>query len=376
VSGIYYGPDSSRDTLFSRRPWVKNDTGTLAPPSPDFGSSFSSTAGFSSAGLGLVPRVGLRWIRRGFRHEPYATLVGLDAEYSTGIDGYRLTLLGDHRLESSRVHFTAMARMSDFDVTNFHGYGNETPSDGEPDEFFHVNQRHWQLRPAVALALGRRESDLTFGPVVEYATTRGPGNRFVVREQPYGAGDFGQVGARLGLRYDTRDTKHGPTRGFLVDMNSSAFPSAWDVTTAFSQLSGSAATYVTLPLPHRPVLALRGGGRKVWGDAPFHEAAFLGGLDTVTGLSPQRYAGDASIFGSSELRIPVASVRSILPLDIGILGFADTGRVYVDGESPGGWHGVAGGGLWFGILDRATGVSVVLTSSRDERVVFGTGLRF
>jgi hemolysin activation/secretion protein len=159
-------------------------------------------------------------------------------------------------------------------------------------------------------------------------------------------------------------------------MNSSAFPSVWDVTTPFSQLSGSAATYFTLPLPHRPVLALRGGGRKVWGDAPFYEAAFLGGLDTLTGVSPQRYAGDASIFGNSELRIPVASVRSLLPVDIGILGFADAGRVYVDGESPGGWHGVAGGGLWFGILDRATGISVVLTSSRDERVVFGTGIRF
>jgi hypothetical protein len=114
----------------------------------------------------------------------------------------------------------------------------------------------------------------------------------------------------------------------------------------------------------------------VWGDAPFHEAAFLGGTDTLTGTTPQRYAGDASVFGNSELRIPVASVRTLLPLDIGILGFADAGRVYVDGESPGGWHGVMGGGLWFGLLDRATGMSVVLTSSRDRRVVFGTGLRF
>jgi hypothetical protein len=374
VSGIYYGPDSSRDTLFSRRPWVKNDTGALAPPSPDFGSRFAPVLGFSAAGLGLVPRVGVRWTRHGFRHEPYATMVGFDVEYATFVDKLRLTLLGDRRLEGSRVHFTGMARMSNFEVTNFHGYGNE--SEGEPDDFYHVEQRHWQLRPAVALALGRRESDLTLGPVIEYATTGGPGDRFIAQEQPYGAGNFGQAGARLGLRYDTRDTKSGATRGLLLDMNSSAFPAMWDVASAFSQMSGSAATYITLPLPHKPVLALRGGGKKVWGDAPFHEAAFLGGTDTVTGTTPQRYAGDASVFGNSELRIPVASVRTLLPLDIGILGFADAGRVYVDGESPGGWHGVMGGGLWFGLLDRATGMSVVLTSSRDRRVVFGTGLRF
>jgi len=273
------------------------------------------------------------------------------------------------------VHFTALGRMSDFEVINFHGYGNDTNA-GPSDDFFRVDQRQWQFRPAVALALGRPESDVTLGPVLQYSTTATRPDRFVTEEQPYGVGDFGQAGVRAGLRYDARDRTRGATRGFLIDMSSSAFPAVWDVTSAFSQLSGSAATYLELPLPHHPVLALRGGGRKIWGDAPFHEAAFLGGVDTLTGVDPQRYAGDASIFGNSELRIPVASIRTLLPLDIGILGFADTGRVYVDGDSPSGWHTVAGGGLWVGILDPATGVSVLLTNARDKRVVVGTGLRF
>jgi hypothetical protein len=148
------------------------------------------------------------------------------------------------------------------------------------------------------------------------------------------------------------------------------------VESPFSQFSGSAATYFALPLPLHPVLALRGGGKKVWGDAPFHEAAFLGGLDTLMGAPPQRYAGDASIFGNSELRVPIVSLRTWLPIDIGALGFADAGRVYLDGESPGGWHGVVGGGLWFGLINPATGFSVMFTNSRDKRVVLGTGLRF
>jgi hypothetical protein len=159
-------------------------------------------------------------------------------------------------------------------------------------------------------------------------------------------------------------------------MNTSTFPAIWDVKSAFSQVSGSAASYFKLKLPLHPVVALRAGGRKVWGDAPFHEAAFLGGVDTLTGVPPQRYAGDASVFGNSELRVPIMSIRSWLPIDIGVLGFADAGRVYVDGDSPGGWHRVAGGGLWFGLLDPATGVSVMYTSSKDNRIVVGTGLRF
>ena len=124
------------------------------------------------------------------------------------------------------------------------------------------------------------------------------------------------------------------------------------------------------------MLAFRAGGRKVWGDAPFHEAAFLGGHRYGAGVTPQRYAGDASVFGNTELRVPLVSIRSWIPIDIGILGFVDAGRVYVDGSSPGGWHSVTGGGLWFGIIDAATGCECVLTDSRSNRVVLGTGLRF
>ena len=375
VSGYWYGPDSSRDTLFSRRPWVK-DTGVVRYPSQDYGSGIKPVVGFGTGGLGLVPRLGARWMRYGFRREPYSTMLGLDAEYATGVPGFRFTLLGDQRLESSKVHFTALGRMSDFELVNFYGFGNETPGGEDQQNRFRIDQRQWLLRPAVAMALGRRDSDLSLGPVIQYSYTETNSGRLVADEQPYGFGHFGQAGLRLGLRYDRRDHPRDAKHGFFVDVNSSTFPAMWDVESPFSQVSGSAAGYFKLPLPLHPVLAVRGGGKKVWGDVPFHEAAFLGGLDTLMGAPPQRYAGDVSVFGNSELRVPIVSIRSWLPIDIGAVGFADAGRVYLDGESPGGWHTVVGGGLWFGVIDPATGFSVMFTNSRDKRVVFGTGLRF
>ncbi len=374
VRGVSYGPDSLRDTLFSRRPWV-NDTGSSRPPAPDHGSRLKPTAGLGGgSGLGIVPQLGLSWTRYGFGREPFATRLSLEGEYSIAVDGFRVTLLGDQRLERSPVHYTAMARMSDFEVINFHGIGNDT--EREPDEHFEVAQRQWLFQPAVALALGRRQSDLTFGPVVQYSTTGGPEDRLIAQERPYGSGAFAQAGVRLGLRYDARDNASYATRGFLVDANGSVFPAVWDVAHTFSQVSGSATTFFQLPLPKHPVLAFRGGGRKVWGDAPFHELAYIGGRGTVRGMDAQRYAGDASVYGTSELRVPVASLRYILPLDIGVLGFAEAGRVYADGESPGGWHRVAGGGFWVGIIDQGTGVSVTWTSSAEKRVLLGTGLKF
>jgi hypothetical protein len=374
VRGVSYGPVALRDTLLDRRPWV-DDTGSFRPPSPDYASSVTPTAGVGGgSGLGLVPRLGIGWTQYGFGREPYASHVQLVAEYSLGIDGYRFTLFGDRRRERSPVHYTATARMSDFEVINFHGLGNDT--DGEPADFFHVRQRQWMFHPAIAHALGRRESDVTFGPVIQYSTTDSSVDRYISRERPYGFGNFGQAGLRLGVRYDARDNVGYTTRGFLVDATASVVPALWDVESAFSQLSGSATTFFELALPTHPVLAFRAGGWRVWGEAPFDELAFIGGRGTVRGLDAQRYAGDASIYGTSELRVPVARLRYILPLDVGVLGFVDAGRVYVDGASPTGWHAVAGGGLWFGILDQATGFSVSLTSSDEKRVLLGTGLRF
>ena len=97
---------------------------------------------------------------------------------------------------------------------------------------------------------------------------------------------------------------------------------------------------------------------------------------TVRGIDAQRYAGDASVYGTSELRVPMAHVTFPLPIDVGLLGFVDAGRVYVDGASPGGWHTVAGGGLWLGIIDEARGFSVTFTNSHEKRVLIGSGLKF
>jgi hypothetical protein len=375
VRGINYGPDSLRDTLFNRRPWV-NDTGSYQPPAKDYGSNIKPKFGFGGgSGLGIVPKVGVQWTRYGFMQEPYASRVELEAEYSTRISGYRLTLLGDKRFERSRMHVMATGRMSDFDVVNFYGFGNST-EEIEPEEFYEARQRQWSFEPALAWSLIGRESDLTLGPTIQYSTTDDVADRFLSTDRPYGFGDFGQAGMRLGLRWDRRNHENYASRGFLLDASSNYFPAMWDVRHAFSTVGGSAATYLELPLPLNPVIAVRGGGKKVFGDAPFHEAAFLGGRGTIRGIDADRFAGDASLFGTTELRLPLGRIPFFIPLDIGALGFMDAGRVWMDSESPGGWHTVAGGGLWFGIIDPGTGFSLMLTNSSVKRVLIGTGLRF
>jgi hemolysin activation/secretion protein len=126
-----------------------------------------------------------------------------------------------------------------------------------------------------------------------------------------------------------------------------------------------------------PVLALRASAKKVVGDFPFHESAFIGGRGSVRQLDRERYAGDASLAGTAELQIPVAKFGFVLPLDVGIYGWADAGRVYFEGESPGGWHKAAGVGLWVGIVNPVTAISLEFGDQRGRSGIrVRTGLTF
>src|SRR6185436_1237387 len=112
----------------------------------------------------------------------------------------------------------------------------------------------------------------------------------------------------------------------------------------------------------QPMLVVRVGGKKLYGDFPFFEAATIGGEGTTRYMDTQRYSGDASMYGTSELRIPVARFQWVIPWQVGLIGLVEAGRVYVDGQSPGGWHARTGEGVWFGRRDAPTVVTVTRTT--------------
>jgi hypothetical protein len=89
-------------------------------------------------------------------------------EYATSYRGFRVSALFDQRRESSRVHFSTRARVSELEVISFHGLGNQSPDSSAV--FYEVRQRQWQVQPIVGLALGNH-GDLSLGPILQYTTT-------------------------------------------------------------------------------------------------------------------------------------------------------------------------------------------------------------
>ncbi|MFN2370855.1 MAG: hypothetical protein ABR506_06820, partial [Candidatus Krumholzibacteriia bacterium] len=79
---------------------------------------------------------------------------------------------------------------------------------------------------------------------------------------------------------------------------------------------------------------------------------------SVRGLERERFAGDAALRGTAELQFTVMRFALLMPWEIGVYGYGDVGRVYVDGRSPGGWHDTTGVGFWIGVLNPSTALSL------------------
>jgi hypothetical protein len=292
----------------------------------------------------------------------------------------------DNRFESKRLFIATETGLTQLMTGRFGGFGNdlEQPDDRTPLD---VKQKQVYFQPSLGWAF-TPVTDFTVGPVVKFTTTDSIPGRVISELHPYGFRRFGQAGfaARLVHESDRRLVKHGgtadellatdPRHVFTLDASAAVYPAVWDTRTTFATLSAVATSKITLPWPLSPVFATRIGGQQNFGNAPYFESAVLGGRKSVRTLHRQAYAGDAMLYGTAELRVPIASFPFILPLNTGVFGFADAGRVYLDGKSPGGWHTGLGGGVWLGVLRTSTSLSVTFTNHRDRKILLGTGFVF
>jgi hypothetical protein len=357
-------------TGVDRRPYVAPRKSPKDLPPRDWGSRWTA-----STQVNYGPDIGFfigggRTLRiYGFRKNPYSALHRFRAGFATGPKTYRVDYLGEFRRENSNSYAGVLLRASGVDVISFRGFGNEIAAPGS-DEFYRVTQDAFGVYPAYVFGLGSR-TDLRIGPALKYVSTDDRPDRFLATlGDLYGSGNFGEVGAALSLRHDSRDRETAATRGAFLELTGSLYPALWDVDSTFGEVHGQAMTYLTARMPLSPTLALRVGGKKLWGQYPYFESAFIGGASNVRLGKVNRYAGDASAYGSAELRLSLARLTLVLPAQFGVFGLGDVGRVWLAGESSDRWHGAAGGGIWLSYLNRAYTFSLAVAEGEEKTGIY------
>ena len=293
-----------------------------------------------------------------------------------------------------RIHF----KYSGIQMLRFNGFGNKTEIP-QPSSFYKVKQNHFVFapsfefrteekegdRPSVGMESFRSKLTIDFGPIIKYSNTPLSSNQdkyIGSLDQPlYGMDSFGQIGALGEVVYDTRNNPGHATRGFLVRVAGAIYPGVWDVESTFGSIDGAASTYLTARIPTNPTLALRAGGKKIWGNFPFQESAFLGGpgfagrgisSGNLRGFRKNRFAGETALYGNSELRLVLTKIKLLIPGELGLFGAVDAGRVIYDEdpEDADKWHTSTGGGLYLSFLQRRQTVSVAVVKGDDLTGVY------
>ncbi len=369
-------------THWDRRPYLAPPHGGRADwmPQRDWGR-FSGPlflAGYGSD-YGLLVGGALNTTAYGFRKDPWAEKQSLRLLYSTAQSSIRGTYLGQFRFENSPWRIALFALGSGIETLRYYGQGNETTSQGDQD-LYRVHQNRGQAEVALVWS-GVPKTDVSLGVTARYNDTDPRNNPVLGVPSFYGDGRFTQLGVTSRLLFDGTGDLALPRGGVILAASGAFYPALADTTDPFGDVHAVARVYLATKGDRGVTLSLKAGGQRVFGPHPFFDSAFIGGRvpfnplepgggGAVRGLPAQRYAGDGSLFGGAELYLTLTRAFVAVPGRIGLMGFYDVGRVYLEGESSSRWHDGQGGGIFFVTPGRRNLVSVSIGRSEGNTAYY------
>ena len=334
-------------------------------------------------GYGLTRRA---W---GFRTEPESSVQSIRAAIATGEGTGKIEYGGTFRRPASGLSLRVETFLSDIEQFNYFGYGNDSLRP-PADLSYRAEQTVAFASPTLRYELGRR-FETYLGPEVRYSETAYDDDTTIGIGEAYGTGKFGQIAVRGGVHFDSRQRPdasgglniaegltdaRGDEQASGINIRAAGFfvPEAWDATSSYGGVDGVVAAYVGSPRAH---VAVRVGGRHLWGDYPWFEAAPIGGLNN-RGFVSRRFIGDSSLFAGVSLRGWLGRVRfPIVPMRLGLVGFLETGRVWHGVDESKTWHTSAGGGLLLQPLSAPITLHAVVGHSKESTLFyFGLGYPF
>jgi hypothetical protein len=340
-------------------------------------------------GVGVT--LGIGFTQQGFRKPDYSNRYDFALQTSTG---------GQFQLSASTRHRYAIGKLdlggevnygSFFPFYNFFGIGNNTQ---KTEALYDARYYRARYKGITLNAFAERtfwqRSVFRFGPSYEYYTSSYADDSQLgqdLRQQQPGLdnarpnADFQRLlGLNALLDLDLRNRRAFAQRGARLLVRHDSYRQLSGDQRTYGLTQGFAEYYGTARIGAPITLALKGGGAKNYGPdsaIPFYKLTSLGLAENLRGYYRNRFSGDASLYVNSELRAALGQSKNrFLPFYYGLFGFYDQGRVYYNGESPGGWHRGYGGGFYLAPVVETLAFSVSYQLSEENSLIqFGLGFR-
>ncbi len=318
---------------------------------------------------------------KGFKNDPFTSRHTFKGGYYFATEGFDLNYDGIFTNVINKWGLISGARFTNGSFArNFFGLGNETINDEDNLSKDFNRVRHSNIAASLGLsndkAFGGTLSFSASFEVVEVERTEG---RFieifdedtaVFDSQPF-------LGVEANYRFVNADNPANPTRGMEFQTIIGAKRNLNNGSRMYGYVQPKLGFYNALSRNRKWVLkTLVQAHINIGDDFEFYQAATLGARTGLRGYRFDRFTGESAFAGSADLRYSFNRFRTaILPIQMGVFGGIDLGRVWVDGENSKKWHNDFGGGLWINMVETVSGQVGAFAGEDGMRIDFRFGVR-
>lgn len=322
----------------------------------------------------------------GFRKELFATSQRLTTLYAPSSTSYQIRYQGIFNSLIGKKDIVVNADFIDPTLNNFFGLGNNTEKvPGRTFYFYRVRYKYAQAD----ILLRKRFNDVlnvSIGPSWYHYWNKYGDNKNRILGNPsligldsasvYSTKDY--VGGKFKIDINYINNELFPTRGVLWYTELSSLFSVNKNSHSVTKLTSDMQVYAPLMEPDKLVAVVRMGAAQIFNrNFEYFQALNLGSNNFVRGFRKNRFSGSALVYGSFELRVKMFKSQSyILPGNVGLIGFADVGKVWLKGESSDRWHPSYGGGFYFAPFNLVMISATAGISKEDAIVNFSLGTKF
>jgi hypothetical protein len=328
---------------------------------------------------GMYTGGGIVYRKQQFGKSPYGQLHSLKANYSFETKAYNFWYEGIFREAIGKWSLKLEAVVNAPNYTfNYFGLGNETEKDKDDKNYNRIRSNQVSFSPSVFREFGKMHT-LEFG--VGYSSTKikqTPGRFVTDHSSGLDSADLAKKyfgTAAVKYEFNTLDNNLYPKKGFRLNSGVEFIQNLDETDRSFFRLSGNASWFTSF---NSLTAAVRvGAATNTGSDYEFYQANTLGGATNLRGFRRSRFAGETSAYQNAELRLKLKTAKGYyFRGNFGVLGFFDSGRVWVDGEDSNKWHYSYGGGVWFLPYNKLAFTASYGVSKEDRLLNIKAGFMF
>lgn len=314
---------------------------------------------------------------KGFNGNPYKQIHKLTGSYFAAYNSGEISYQGTFANIYPKTNLQIEAYYTGPKFSNnFFGYGNQTVN---PEDIYGRDYNRARTR----------QMSLKAGPTMKFMKINAIYESFEVEDTPgryFTTDNFNEnlfknqqyIGGEAAIGYRNRDAEDFATAGLFAYILGGYKSNINDSKNHFSYLASKIGFDQKLNNPGSLVLQSTIAAKVIFGDDfNFYHAASIGGDNGLRGFRNERFSGNSYLYQSSNVKLRISKLRTgFLPVDFGIYGGFDCGRVWTDGEDSNKWHISQGGGLWFGGLSMTSIQTGYFNSSEGNIIFIGFNFKY